>query len=67
MDNLTMTMTITHTKCFEVSIPNNMLGYVYTTDLKTAVEEAERIWGNPQQWNADKYTVKQLTPETSNG
>jgi hypothetical protein len=65
MDNLTMTLPCI--KCFEVSIPNNMLGYVYTVDSETAVKEAERIWGDPQQWSTDKFTVKQLTPETSNG
>jgi hypothetical protein len=70
MDNFTRPGVISYpefTKCFEVSIPNDMLGYVYTIDAETAVAEAERIWGEPQQWNAKEYTVKQLTPEIKNG
>jgi hypothetical protein len=54
-------------KCFEVSIPNDMLGYVYTTDAETAVAEAEQVFGDPQQWNAGQYTVRQLTLEIDDG
>jgi hypothetical protein len=70
MDDSTRTHIVSrpdYIKCFEVSIPGDMLGYVYTMDAETAVAEAERIWGDTSIWNADKYIVKQLTPEIDNG
>jgi hypothetical protein len=57
-------MVIECNKCFEVSVPGNMLGYVYTLDAEAAIVLACTAFGQPQTWGVDEFTVKQMTPGT---
>lgn len=54
-------------KCFEAWADNIFLGYEYATDSAEAIAKTHQKFSNPQKWNVEEYTVKQLTKEISNG